>query len=1340
MAESKPGKLFRKISAFILAVSMMVTSVPLEAFADAAVSYPILLNGRNAAATENVSIAYGEPTVPTLSGYSGTTEPAFTWLPATEQLGAAAQWKAWSDGAPAEPGSYYLGYDFTDTDATTYVNADGRFRFTIVKAVPAAPAGLQWQNGGTAAWSAVTANTGGNMLPSGAVSGYAVTLYRDGTAVTTQQTVAASFDFTSWILTGGRGRYTFSVQAMTADSAHYAASALSAQSGAQTAVLVTVQAGEGVASVTPAAPALLIAGDPAHNSISLTAAPGAGRVFSGWSADAAGAVTFADAVAPATTATLTAGYAGGTALTLSASTADREAPVVTAYAAGAGSDYGTLQASAVDAGSAITQVAFSTATSADAVASADWQAAPANGAGTPAAVRFSVAAAGTYYFYARDAAGNTARSAVGIRASEIDYNGYYNDGAAAARRDFLVGDEPLILAVPTRPGFGANGWHLRSDCSDDAITQVGTHSESAVTVYTQWTRQDIRFTAEPQAYSGVYDGAEHLLTAAVGNTAGTISYQWYKTTDGTARPIKGATAAQYAVKNVADSGSYAVQVTVLLEGSAQTATSSAAEVSITARPLAVAADARTLVYGEAVPTQFYTWQASGFADGEDESALTGALVCTYDAAGAQSAASVYPITEGSLAAANYSIAFTGAQLTVTPKDGAAGTGMSWTLDAAEQTYTGSDINPGVTVADGARTLAAGTDYTVSYADNRNVGTGRVTLTFIGNYSGTKELTFSIARATYTAGVILAGWTYGEAAGTPDVDSNPGGGAPDYYYYAAGADASAAAAVQPAAAGDYFVYAVLPASVNYEAVTTAPTAFSIARRPIAITADSRSWEYDGNSHSASSYTQAGTFAGQDAFLNVTVIGSITAVGTAVNAISYKLTSATNADNYEITAAPGVLTVTSLALTAPTGCAWRTTTPGTAAWVAVTRDSLAVSYQVELWRTSGGGETQIASVTADSPSYDFAAAIRADTKTAGAAGYRFRVRAVPAGGANQGNYTAGALSDWSAVLYTASVTVSAGSGVASATVDGAQSAILLQGETVTLSAAPQSGYSFFGTVWNEASGKLIIADAAKATTKARLSDGMTAGAAISLAAASRDDLPVITGFSAATYSGGTRVRFTFSATDSKELTGWALTGSGTEQPATGEWNTVSAAALDGVTADGITAAGTYYLWVRDDGGNAVCSAAGESGTASIDVYRIDFAAGEGGNGSMDSILKVENAAVTLPVSTFARSGYSFRNWRGTTGIYTAGGSYAANASDTLTVQWTDEQFAYTVNYYLMDTTGAYPDASSQTAQFSGTYGKIVGTGSADIALSLKGMQLDAGRAASITLTQSGLSLNV
>ena len=64
-------------------------------------------------------------------------------------------------------------------------------------------------------------------------------------------------------------------------------------------------------------------------------------------------------------------------------------------------------------------------------------------------------------------------------------------------------------------------------------------------------------------------------------------------------------------------------------------------------------------------------------------------------------------------------------------------------DVADQTYTGSLIAPNVTVTCNDVELVKNTDYTVSYSNNKNVGTATISITGIGDYTGTITKKFNI---------------------------------------------------------------------------------------------------------------------------------------------------------------------------------------------------------------------------------------------------------------------------------------------------------------------------------------------------------------------------------------------------------------------------------------------------------------------------------------------------------------------------------------------------------------------------------------------------------------------
>lgn len=88
-----------------------------------------------------------------------------------------------------------------------------------------------------------------------------------------------------------------------------------------------------------------------------------------------------------------------------------------------------------------------------------------------------------------------------------------------------------------------------------------------------------------------------------------------------------------------------------------------------------------------------------------------------------------------------------AQVTFTITAKAYGESSGITIGSIDdQTYTGSAIKPEPVVKDGDKTLNEGTDYDLTYRNNTNKGTGTVTITFKGNYSGTAEKTFNIVYA------------------------------------------------------------------------------------------------------------------------------------------------------------------------------------------------------------------------------------------------------------------------------------------------------------------------------------------------------------------------------------------------------------------------------------------------------------------------------------------------------------------------------------------------------------------------------------------------------------------
>ncbi|MCC8105568.1 MAG: leucine-rich repeat protein, partial [Clostridiales bacterium] len=96
-------------------------------------------------------------------------------------------------------------------------------------------------------------------------------------------------------------------------------------------------------------------------------------------------------------------------------------------------------------------------------------------------------------------------------------------------------------------------------------------------------------------------------------------------------------------------------------------------------------------------------------------------------------------------------------------------GATVTLSATSYTYDGTAKMPTVTVEVDGKTLEK--DYTVEYSDNTSAGTATVTITGIGNYTGTVKKTFTINAASVSGATITlsaTSYTYDGTAKKPTV--------------------------------------------------------------------------------------------------------------------------------------------------------------------------------------------------------------------------------------------------------------------------------------------------------------------------------------------------------------------------------------------------------------------------------------------------------------------------------------------------------------------------------------------------------------------------------------------
>ena len=119
-----------------------------------------------------------------------------------------------------------------------------------------------------------------------------------------------------------------------------------------------------------------------------------------------------------------------------------------------------------------------------------------------------------------------------------------------------------------------------------------------------------------------------------------------------------------------------------------------------------------------------------------------------------------------------------AKVTVTGKGNYAGTvSGSFTISpasiseasisAANQTFSGQELTPDITVELNGRTLTNETDYTASYSNNQHAGTAKVTVTGKGNYADTASGSFAISPANISgASISVAAQNYTGSQLTP----------------------------------------------------------------------------------------------------------------------------------------------------------------------------------------------------------------------------------------------------------------------------------------------------------------------------------------------------------------------------------------------------------------------------------------------------------------------------------------------------------------------------------------------------------------------------------------------
>lgn len=1005
---------------------------------------------------------------------------------------------------------------------------------------------------------------------------------------------------------------------------------------------------------------------------------------------------------------------------------------------------------------------------------------------------------GTYYVHVKDADGNTATSETTLKVTHIQYQKYYDsDNGLYTKNTFIVGDS-IVLETPIRSGYEFAGWLN----GENPVTASNITAGGDYTLTANWTRSAYQIKTQPVGFTDqTYDGQTRTLTAEVGDdVVGAISWTWYKVGAGEgganlAIPGGEGKTTSLNVKDVADSGTYyAVATVTLSDGEVSTVniTSDTATVAINKRELTITANNVNLSYGDAAPDS-HSYTYIGLIEGE-ESVLTGSFTSSYTAGDPAGTYEIAENQENTFAAGNYDITVVKGTLTVSPKTGGESVVVALAdSNDASVTYNGTPYTPEVTVKDNGNDIAP-ENYTVNYSNNTNAGTATIIVVFKNNYSGEKSISFEITKAAAEASIVfeqgsesgatlVTSWSYGTPVSyTASQDgirikTNTTSDS-EYinYYFLDSENNDITANGIPKNAGTYKVYVVIPETDNYQAVSTtdSPVIFTIEKRQLDIMiTGGYTHTFDGEEHTFTNggYTLVNgtSFAPGEEFVDVEILGSITDVGILTGEFTATPNQMMDLDNnYVINIIPDdknngdKIIINPQKLDTPTGLKWSKDVNeiGVAEWNGVSRGDMVSSYTVSLYRKGldTADDVLVKSYTVDSVLHDFTAdikndiaALNADAEDKKAYDYYFTVSV---SAKENGNYetseTASGRS--TVVMHTALVYNEELEGVSSISMGENSDGyiVMLQGETVNVNIGLETGYTNpYSFTDKEA---LTVKHPNSTTASITLSDSINSSYdKIIFSAQAEDDPPVIEVFTGEVYSNGETVYIGFTASDSKDLTKWMISTSSVKPEANdAAWNTIAQTDITNDTESGrvkilydktrteVTSGGeqTYYAYVMDSAGNITQS-------DPLHVYAISFNKGNGDEnctGTMNTVYKVEDVALVLPELKYVYPGYSFVNWKTATSTYGDKAVYSVNASDTLTAQWTDKLYSYTVEYYLQNTEGVYPETATKSAVFNCAYNTSVGPNTNAIRLHDEGFTLDADKSDTKTIDDDNIVLKL
>ncbi len=462
---------------------------------------------------------------------------------------------------------------------------------------------------------------------------------------------------------------------------------------------------------------------------------------------------------------------------------------------------------------------------------------------------------------------------------------------------------------PIRAKYIFNGWNTLADGKGTAFTS-STIINNDLTVYAQWSR-NIGATLSISDYSGVYDSAAHSIT--INNLVRDDVVYYSLTNNGSDW-----TTTKPEFTNVT-TGSVTVYVKV--ENANYQDRTGSGTVTITPKPITISSgDASKTYDGTALTNNTHSITAGGLAPDEviDSVNISGTIT---NAGSVPNTISSAVIKDGSIdTTSNYTITYDPGTLTINKVT------IVLTADSNSKVYDGSPLtDPGWNLTSGS--LISGDVLQVTVVGSiTNVGTEDNEITLVKVMNGAEDVTANytitevdgLLTVTKKAVMITAASESFTYDGTSKSNSNftvtglVGSDDLDAVVSGSIKYPSESPVVNKVMSHSFVVGLAGNYNVSY---TDGALTMNTAAIAITVTADDNSKVYDGTPLTDSGWTlTSGTLISGDV-LQVTVVGSITNVGTEDNEITLVKVMNGAEDvtaNYTITEVDGLLTVTKKAV--------------------------------------------------------------------------------------------------------------------------------------------------------------------------------------------------------------------------------------------------------------------------------------------------------------------------------------------------------------------------------------------------------------------------------------------